>query len=199
MFDLDVDFIRNHVADTPVIFKRGTAIYEYGAFLLDEADMNSGRFVYEVDGNFGDYTTSVQFLEDSVDTSCDCPYPGTGCKHTVAVLLDVMQVIAGRKIAGAACVPETSVPAEPYLTPEEIKAQALEDRRQRARSEHFSITEGEMLKGEHLVETSAGRQYTVTLNDLHRRNQMRHAKVHMLRQVHSHLLVDFCREAYEPV
>jgi superfamily II DNA or RNA helicase len=165
MFDLDVDFIRNHVADTPVIFKRGMAIYQYGAFFLDEADRNSGRFVYKVDGNYGDYTTSVQLLEDSVETSCNCPYPGTGCKHTVAVLFDVIQIITDRDVAGAACVPETSVPVEPYLTPEEIKAQALEDRRQRARSEHFSITEGEMLKGEHLVETSAGRQYTVTLHD----------------------------------
>ncbi|HDR14763.1 MAG TPA: helicase [Desulfobacteraceae bacterium] len=165
MFELDVDFIRDHVADTPVIFKRGMAIYEYGAFFLDEADRNSGRFVYEVDGNYGDYTTSVQLLEDSVETSCNCPYPGTGCKHTVAVLFDVIRIITDRDVAGAACVPESSVPAEPYLTPEEIKAQALEDRRQRARSEHFSITEGEMLKGEHLVETSAGRQYTVTLHD----------------------------------
>jgi hypothetical protein len=141
------------------------AVHEYGAFLFDEADMDSGRFVYQVDGNYGDYTTSIQIHEEGIEASCDCPYPGTGCKHTVAVLLDVMQIIAGRNAAGAAFFPESSVPVEPYLTPEEIRAQALEDRRLRSRSERFVITEGEMLKGEHLVETSAGRQYTVTLHD----------------------------------
>jgi hypothetical protein len=56
-------------------------------------------------------------------------------------------------------------PEDPYLSPEEIQAQALEDRKKRAKTEKLNIFAGDMFKGEHLVETPAGRQYTVTLHD----------------------------------
>lgn len=57
------------------------------------------------------------------------------------------------------------IPAEPYLTSEEIRQQALEDRKTRARQERFRLILGDMYKGEHLVETPKGRQYVVTLHD----------------------------------
>jgi superfamily II DNA or RNA helicase len=119
--------------------------------------------MYEMDGNFGDYTIQIQLVNDKLTTTCDCPYPGIGCKHTVAALLDTRDVLQRWRKASAA-TPSPTVP-EPYLTSEEIRQHALEDRKRRARNEAFMVTEGDMLKGEHLVETTNGRQYVVTLHD----------------------------------
>ncbi len=86
---------------------------------------------------------------------------GEGCKHVVAVLLDLLD--KKEKL------PEEPVPAavleEPYLSPDEIKAQALEDRKKRARTEQFTLTPGDMLKGDHLLTTPRGKQYQVTLHN----------------------------------
>ncbi len=41
----------------------------------------------------------------------------------------------------------------------------MDDRKHRAKVETFEVTEGEMFKGEHLLETTMGKQYTVTLHD----------------------------------
>ena len=163
MINLTRQFIRSNVADSAVIYNRGVRIYEHGSFLLKEADCDKETFTYEMDGNYGDYTTWLQFTDGKVVTACDCPYPGNGCKHTVAALLDCRDVIQRWQQAPVG----KSVPAveEPFLTYDEIRLQALEDRKSRARNEDFTIIEGEMLKGEHLVETPAGRQYTVTLHD----------------------------------
>jgi superfamily II DNA or RNA helicase len=93
----------------------------------------------------------------------DCPYPGTGCKHTVAALLDASTILSRWK--SAATGKETETTEEAWLSPEEIRALAMEDRNTRARRESFTVTPGEMIKGEHLVETANGRQYVVTLHD----------------------------------
>ncbi|EFK07303.1 SNF2 family N-terminal domain protein [delta proteobacterium NaphS2] len=160
MFELTESYIKNQIADTPVIYKRGINLYQHGSFVLSETDTENGSFSYEVDGNYGDYVTRVILDTERVRTSCDCPYPGVGCKHTVAVLLDIRDRLERHKIT------ESLEPSEePFLTPEEIRKQAIADRESRARTEKFEITEGEMLKGIHLVETKLGRQYEVTLHD----------------------------------
>lgn len=161
--NLTSDYIRNHVADSEVIFQRGQRIYHHGAFVLKDADPADHRFVYEMDGNYGDYTVSLDLARDAPTTTCDCPYPGTGCKHTVAALLDASTILGRWK--ATVTEKQATEPDEAWLSPEEIRAQALEDRKTRARKETFSITQGEMLKGEHLVESANGRQYTVTLHD----------------------------------
>ncbi len=169
MFNLTREYIRKQVAYSDVIYQRGTRIYEHGAYLCKDADPKIGRFVYDVAGTYGDYTTRIQLLKDGLGSSCDCPYPGKGCKHTVAVLLDVHDRINRWKSA----LPDKTAPSietdvettEPYLTAEEIKDQALEDRKKRSKHEEFKVTLGEMYKGEHLVETPKGRQYLVTLHD----------------------------------
>jgi hypothetical protein len=51
-----------------------------------------------------------------------------------------------------------------WLNPDEIRTLALDDRKARARRETFTVTPGEMIKGEHLLETATGKQYTVTLH-----------------------------------
>ncbi len=164
MIELSKDYIRQKVADTALIFERGIQLYEYGAFLCKEANPERGRFIYEVDGSYGDYTAEVALNDTDLSTRCDCPYPGRGCKHTVAVLLDVHNRVSGW-VRPEVKVEALDPPEEPYLTPEEIKAQALEDRKKRASEGPLSVTLGDMYKGEHLVETPQGKQYTVTLHD----------------------------------
>jgi superfamily II DNA or RNA helicase len=56
-------------------------------------------------------------------------------------------------------------PQARYLSYEEIKQQALDDRHKRAKQEEFTVIQGDMLKGDHLVTTVKGRQYQVTLHD----------------------------------
>ena len=90
MFVLTEEFIRNEVADSNIIYRRGESLYHLGAYSCIEADRDSGEYVYEVDGNYGDYLITVDFNNGGIDYSCDCPYPGEGCKHAVAVLLDIM-------------------------------------------------------------------------------------------------------------
>jgi len=161
--ELTREFVRRQVADSAVIYQRGVQIYEHGSFALREMAPEDGRFAYVVDGNYGDYTTEIQFTNGNLKTSCDCPYPGKGCKHIVAALLTSLDIMK-RWREDSSPNAGTSI-EEPHLSPEEIRNQALEDRRQRAGHEAFALTEGEMLKGEHLVETANGRQYVVTLHD----------------------------------
>ncbi len=160
---LTPDYIRKHVADTGIIYKRGERLFEYGACVGRRRDDENGLFEYAVDGNYGDYTIRIQINGDRMDTSCDCPYPGVGCKHTVAALLDISQNIRFSDPSAAGGAGEA--PEEPYLSPDEIRAQALEDRKKRARNEKMGIYAGDMFKGEHLVESPAGKQYIVTFHD----------------------------------
>lgn len=82
----------------------------------------------------------------------------------VAVALDVLDRVDGWEKGSE----KASLEAEgDFLSPEEIREKALEDRRNRAKSETFKVTPGEMLKGDHLLETADGRQYRVTLHDPH--------------------------------
>ena len=163
---LSTDYIRKDVADSDIIFKRGERLFEYGACINREADFGAGRFVYEVDGNYGDYTIEIDFSPDEVECFCDCPYPGTGCKHTVAALLDIMHILGSSARRQADAAPEQPPGDEaPWLSREEIRAQAMEDRKRRAKSEKMRIIPGDMNKGEHLVETLLGKQYVVTLHD----------------------------------
>ena len=152
-----------YVADSPVIFKRGIRVYENGSFALVEADPERGIYTYEVDGNYGDYTTKIRLTDGNLEVSCDCPYPGRGCKHVVAAILDLRDRFL-QQTQQKSVVDRDSL-QEPYLTAEEIKQQAIEDRKLRARIENFRLIEGDMLKGEHLVETPQGKQYIVTVHD----------------------------------
>ncbi len=172
MIDLTLEFIRKKVAFSDIIYDRGRSLYENGSYRCAEADVDKGWFVYDVDGNYGDYTTKVQLLPEGINSACDCPYPGKGCKHTVAVLLDIYDRIMGWKdVVKKTHSPKEEMPEsvnadeEQFLTQEEIRQQAIEDRKLRARQEEFKVTLGEMYKGEHLVETPKGRRYLVTLHD----------------------------------
>lgn len=168
MIALNRAYIQKEVADSEVIYRRGVGLFQHGAFMLAAANPEKGSFAYRVDGSYGDYTIQIQLLPERVKTFCDCPYPGDGCKHTVAALLDARNVLDDFRRAQQASVKTAVVDKDvesELLTPEEIKAQALEDRKKRAKSEIFTVTVGDMLKGEHLIETETGKQYIVTLHD----------------------------------
>ena len=165
MLALTMDYIQNQIADSAVIFQRGSRLYKQGLYNCTEADPKQGAFVYEIDGNFGDYITRIRLLAAGVQTDCDCPYPGKGCKHAVGVLLDVMdrQILFQKALDRQ--IPEQTQPIDDLLTPEEIRSQALADRQQKARKESFQVILGDMMKGEHSIKTPKCRTYRVTLHD----------------------------------
>lgn len=175
---IDPSLIRR-TADSGTIFERGRKLYAQGAYHMLEADREAMRFVYEIDGNYGDYVTEIQLTRGNLDSSCTCPYPGPGCKHVVAVLFDVAKRLERAAPGTATTVQTRDAKPEPpileqeagpieegrFLTPEELKRQVLEERAKRARKEDLEADLGDMLAGEHLVRTAKGRVYTVTLHD----------------------------------
>lgn len=170
MKDMTRDFIRSNIAASMPVFKRGINLYENGSYICDTADFENGVFVYEVDGNYGDYTINIKMLDDVLGYECDCPFPGRGCKHVVASLLDVADRYGEWKTGPKPALKQTTdaktdADAADFLLSEEIRALAIEDRKKRAVNEKFILTPGDMCKGEHLVETPVGRQYMVTLHD----------------------------------
>ncbi len=163
MYTLHINDIRKF-ADSKAIFSRGTTLQKIGAYRKIEENSSENRYLFEVDGNYGNYQTEIT-LNDGIRAQCDCPYPGYGCKHVVAILLELYNQ-QNEPIDTPSDTYEDEPPhALLYLTPEEIKALALEDRDRRGRSEEFALIKGDMLKGDHLVTTKKGKQYQVTLHD----------------------------------
>ncbi len=159
MITLQIDAIRRF-ADSPIIFKRGELLQKNGAFNRIHEQSGNGRYAYEVDGNYGNYRTEVT-LNSTIAGQCDCPYPGPGCKHIVAILLELFDQQGEKK---GLQMDDDNLERQ-YLSYEEIKQQALEDRQKRAKLEEFKVIQGDMLKGDHLVTTVKGRQYQVTLHN----------------------------------
>lgn len=152
--------IKKSVADSETIYRRGVSIYERGALLRVPLE-TQGSYLYRYDGDYGDYEITIDRDQDGNHSfDCSCPYPGPGCKHVVAAFLD----IANRHFDSPA--PEPDAPnEEKYLTYDEIKIQAIKDREKRAKSDGFRLVPGDTFKGEHLVETTSGKSYTVTLHN----------------------------------
>ena len=161
MTTLHIDTIRS-LADSAIIFKRGESLQRNGAFRRINGSTTQGHYLYEVDGNFGNYHTEI-VLDSGINTKCNCPYPGNGCKHVIAILLELFDQ---QESANRGYVEDNIQGKEgDYLTSDEIKAQALEDRYRRGRNEEFILYAGDMCKGDHLVTTKRGKQYQVTLHN----------------------------------
>ncbi len=152
---LTFEDIRDNIAASDTIFSRGENLFSLGNYkLIEEID---GGFIYGFDGNYGEYRVSINVREKSPLSKCSCPYPHSGCKHTVAALLDILQR-EKRKAKGV-----TEDPLD-VLTPEEIRGIALESRQKRAKNENFTLLPGETYKGVHLVQSDSGKEYTVTIH-----------------------------------
>lgn len=155
---LTYSFIKNDIAKTEIVFKRGENIFSLGNYTLVEKDRDKGTYSYAFDGNYGDYTVSIRVKRNGIESSCTCPYPHRGCKHVVAACLDISR----RLKRNIDLESEDSIEYE-YLTPEEIKEIALDSREERAKKEGFILFQGETYKGVHTVESPRGRSYTVTI------------------------------------
>ena len=162
MQTLSKDHIQNKIADTQLIFYRGLSTYHHGSYFLSKKDLAKKQFTYEFDGSVGNYTAKIHFKGgNQVETACDCPYPRQGCRHVVAAILNARDILTKYKHGEEVLLESEG----PNLSEAEIKAQALEDRKKRARSEKFTTIRGDMFKGDHLVINQRSRQYNVTLHD----------------------------------
>jgi len=166
MMKLSEPYIKQHIADSLTTFKRGQRLYDQGVVSSIIEDFKSGFFTFEVDGNYGDYLVEITLGKQNPDLFCDCPYPSQGCKHLVASLLKLKDVLLQKnRAAGQETEKKDDVTKEAYLTKEDIKTQALIDRKKRAKNERFVIHQGDTFKGEHTLKSISGKTYTVTLHD----------------------------------
>jgi len=160
MTRLPKKWIRTQVADSQRIYGRGLEIYRHGSYFLSDKTEDKTQFTYCVDGNYGQYETRVILGKQKVSYACTCPYPGAGCKHVVAALLKTGDLLSDKNVSLESKIDTACV----YLTPEEIKTQALADRKKRAAAEAFTLVRGDMLKGDHRVVSKNNRKYRVTLH-----------------------------------
>lgn len=163
MTQLNKETISKSIADNNAIYHRGLKLFNNGAYFCSEFHPDKGLFSYEVDGRYGDYNIAIEIENGKIVTDCNCPYPGDGCKHTVAALLDLDIQLKRHEKPTAEKITQKVV--ETYMSEEEIKNQVLEDRKKRAKSEKMTLILGDMYKGEHIVETQKGKQYKITLHE----------------------------------
>ncbi len=165
MFSLNKEIVKNQIADSKVIYRRGKNIFKLGNYYLKEADLEKQSFKYIIDGNYGDYEVRVNFSNDSINHLCTCPYYSDGCKHTVAVCLDIIRYVERYKDEKEKRESPKSIPDNELMNYDEIKAEALRDRQKRARRERFEITLGDTYKGAHIIKNEKGKEYVVTMHD----------------------------------
>ena len=158
MKQLNHGLIKEKIARTDVVFERGENLFALGNYSLVEEDTEHRLYSYSFDGSYGDYRVSINLGGNPPSGTCTCPYPYKGCKHVVAACLD----IAARQKRAESLRVEAQVPHE-FLTPEEIKAVALESRKERAKQEDLSLIRGETYKGRHWVRTPKGKEYELTI------------------------------------
>ncbi len=159
MLKITKDYIRNSIADTEVIYKRGEAIFLTGNYSAEKYHNESGEFNYTIDGNYGDYKIKINILDDKVNSRCSCPYPRKGCKHVVAACLDIAEKISVDKI-------NNQFEGElNYLTSDKMKSIALKERKKSAEIEMFKFIEGDTIKGEHTIINKNNKHYIVTIHN----------------------------------
>lgn len=164
---LNKKYIKEHIADSEIIFKRGENIFHLGNYFLEKSDYEKNVFNYKIDGNYGEYNIEIGINVDNeiIHSKCSCPYPKKGCKHVVATCLDIREQLIRRKKDSENADNSEEDEAIEYLSFEDIKKEAIDERKRKAKSEHFEITIGDSYKGEHLITTSKGKEYVVTLHN----------------------------------
>lgn len=163
---LTQEYIKKNIADSSIIFQRGLDIYEYGA--LVQLEKKPGFFLYEIEGDYGDYLIELTINKNNnIEYSCTCPYPGSGCKHVVAAMLDISDNFLNEKSAllPVADPQINELQPEKYLTMQEIKEIAVEDRKKRAARENFILIEGDIYKDEHLIKNEKGKTYSIIMHN----------------------------------
>jgi SNF2 family DNA or RNA helicase len=165
LYSLNKNVIKNKIADSDIIYKRGNSIFNLGNYYLKEADFENQSFKYYIDGNYGDYDVDVSFKNGDIKYSCTCPYYSDGCKHTVAVCLDIIEQVKRYKFTIESKKSAELISDSDQFSYDEIRKQAIEERRKKAKNERFEITLGDTYKGEHLLTNVRGKEYIVTIHD----------------------------------
>ncbi|MCK4906056.1 MAG: DEAD/DEAH box helicase [Spirochaetes bacterium] len=158
---LNLDLIKNTLAKSEQVYKRGENIFYLGNYSLLDKSETQNSFSYSVDGSYGDYHIEIKLENNKIISSCTCPYPYKGCKHTVASCLDIIHNQQNHNKS-----PETIDNDLDFLSVEEIKTQALSGRKKKSKSESFDVSFGDIIRGEHLVKNINGQKYIVNIHDL---------------------------------
>lgn len=174
--ELTIEYIRNELAKTPVIYTRGENLYHLGGYALTDYEADPLVYRYGFNGNYGEYEVTISGVESDGEThleaSCTCPYPHGGCKHIVAASLDLSRRIKYaslpeyQSVEDAVSETDEDLKREPeVLTPEEIRQAAIDSRWERAEEEEFRLIPGNIFKGQHVVRNDRHQKYTVTIYD----------------------------------
>lgn len=174
--ELKIEYIRNELARTPIIYSRGENLYHLGGYALTDHEMNPALYRYSFNGTYGEYQVTIREVQDGTDSrlesTCTCPYPHNGCKHMVAAFLDLSRRIKNSSLPEYQSAAEllgnqehSSTGSPEVLTPEEIRQTAVDSRYDRAVSDYFELFPGDLFKGQHTVRTKKQEDYTVTVYD----------------------------------
>lgn len=163
MENITLDFIKNSLARSEAIYKRGENIFYLGNYSLVNEIAGGGEWEYAIDGSHGEYRVKIQFKGSRIDTKCTCPYPYKGCKHAIAACLDIvhnrLKKISSEGDSGQ------GLDGKNFMSVEEIRQAALSGRERSAGSEDFTLQRGDTFKGTHTVSNAQGTEYIVTLYD----------------------------------
>ncbi len=174
--ELNISYIRNELARTPIIYSRGETLYHLGGYALVDFDPSTLRYQYSFNGTYGEYEVVLQAVEINGEahlaSSCSCPYPHGGCKHIVAAHLDLSRRLQNADFPEYQGVEElldpeaeTELGSIGVLTPEEIRETAEASRYDRAVQETLTLIPGDLFKGQHTVRNEQYQEYTVTIYD----------------------------------
>ena len=92
------------------------------------------------------YDVIIKINNEIFEYTCNCPYPGKGCKHIVAVSLDILDRLEIHKTALEAEKDDIADPAGNDLTLEEIKEQAISLRRRALRRMNSRLLQEKHIK-----------------------------------------------------
>src|SRR3989304_348024 len=85
------------------ILYRGRSVYNFGiSNLFAEEDLSGVTFEIESQSGYGTYEVKIKFADyGQLSISCTCPYDWGGiCKHEVAALIKLRELITSGKLAG---------------------------------------------------------------------------------------------------
>ena len=89
--NLNEKIIRDFSGET--IFERGKAYYQLNAVRQFNYDDKNHIIDAQVSGNYNNsYRLKITEKHDSLQITCNCPYDGYACKHSVAVLLKYLHI-----------------------------------------------------------------------------------------------------------
>jgi len=78
------------LADSAAIIQRGIIYHRQGK--VKSLAVKGESISAKVRGRNGTYDVEIYIDDSDLEADCDCPYPGLGCKHIVAVLYSFLEI-----------------------------------------------------------------------------------------------------------